>query len=205
MEVVWRSTLANCVLVETTSVDSYIGQLGCQNETRGGGGVNATRDDSWQHVYVAFAPISFLDKFRRERVSRALARWRHRRTRGLRAARSTTRAEMLGFEPRSVLGVASASPQAISRKLHFVLTSRAPVGSPGPSQTSLAPIGSAGLSCHHRVMRWGYNARTRSFFVVHAGVGQSPWAPKRARSAWCTLGRSLRALRIGSGAPVDEQ
>ena len=87
----------------------------------------------------------------------------------------------------------------------FVLTSRAPVGSPGLSQTSLAPIGSAGLSCHHRVMRWGYNARTRSFFVVHAGVGQSPWAPKRARSAWCTLGRSLRALRIGSGAPVDEQ
>ena len=71
MDVVWRSTPANCVLVETISVDYYIGQLGCQNETRGGGGVNATRDDYWQHVYVAFAPISFLDKFRRERVSRA--------------------------------------------------------------------------------------------------------------------------------------
>ena len=71
MDVVWRSTLANCVLVETISVDYYIGQLGCQNETRGGGGVNATRDDYWQHVYVAFAPISFLDKFRRARVSRA--------------------------------------------------------------------------------------------------------------------------------------
>ena len=71
MDVVWRSTPANCVLVENISVDYYIGQLGCQNETRGGGGVNATRDDYWQHVYVAFAPISFLDKFRRERVSRA--------------------------------------------------------------------------------------------------------------------------------------
>ena len=71
MDVVWRSTPANCVLVETISVDYYIGQLGCQNETRGGGGVNATRDDYWQHVYVAFAPISFLDEFRRERVSRA--------------------------------------------------------------------------------------------------------------------------------------
>ena len=58
MDVVWRSTLANCVLVETISVDYYMGQLGCQNETRGGGGVNATRDDYWQHVYVAFAPIS---------------------------------------------------------------------------------------------------------------------------------------------------
>ena len=71
MDVVWRSTPANCVLVETISVDYYIGQLGCQNETRGGGGVYATREDYWQHVYVAFAPISFLDKFRRERVSRA--------------------------------------------------------------------------------------------------------------------------------------
>ena len=71
MDVVWRSTIANCVLVESISVDYYIGQLGCQNETRGGGGVDATRKDHWQHVYVAFAPISFLDKFRRERVSRA--------------------------------------------------------------------------------------------------------------------------------------
>ena len=71
MEVVWRSTPANCVEVETISVDSYIGQLGCQNETRGGGGVNATRDDYWQHVYVAFAPISLLNKFRREHVSSA--------------------------------------------------------------------------------------------------------------------------------------
>ena len=57
--------------IASDSADSYIGQLGCQNETRGGGGVNATRDDYWQRVYVAFAPISFLDKFRRERVSRA--------------------------------------------------------------------------------------------------------------------------------------
>ena len=71
MEVLWRSTPANCVLVEAISAGSCIGQLGCQNETRGGGGVNATRDDYWQHVYVAFAAIPFLDKFRRERVSRA--------------------------------------------------------------------------------------------------------------------------------------
>ena len=70
MDVVWRSTPANCVLVETISVDYYIRQLGCQNETRGGGGVNATRDDYWQHVYVAFKPISLLDKFRSERVFR---------------------------------------------------------------------------------------------------------------------------------------
>ena len=34
------------------------------------GGVNAKRDDYWQHVYVAFKPISFLDKFRSERVFR---------------------------------------------------------------------------------------------------------------------------------------
>ena len=47
-----------------------IGELGCQNETRGGGGVNAKRDDYWQHVYVAFKPISFVDKFRSERVFR---------------------------------------------------------------------------------------------------------------------------------------
>ena len=70
MEVLWRSTPANCVAVETISVDSYIGEAGCQNETRGGGGVNAKRDDYWQHVYVAFKPISFLDKFRSERVFR---------------------------------------------------------------------------------------------------------------------------------------
>ena len=70
MEVLWRSTPANCVAVETISVDSYIGEAGCQNETRGGGGVNAKRDDSWQHVYVAFKPISLLDKFRSERVFR---------------------------------------------------------------------------------------------------------------------------------------
>ena len=70
MEVLWRSTPANCVAVETISVDSYIGEAGCQNETRGGGGVNAKRDDYWQHVYVAFKPISFVDKFRSERVFR---------------------------------------------------------------------------------------------------------------------------------------
>ena len=70
MEVVWRSTPANCVEVETISVDSYIGQLGCQNETRGGGGVNAKRCGYWQHVYVAFAPISSLAEFRSERASR---------------------------------------------------------------------------------------------------------------------------------------
>ena len=71
MEVLWRSTPANCVPVETISVDSYIDEAGCQNLTRGGGGVNAKRDDYQQHVYVAFAPISFLAKFRSERVSRA--------------------------------------------------------------------------------------------------------------------------------------
>ena len=72
MDVVWRSTPANCVLVETISVDSYIYAAGCQNLTRGGGGgVNAKRCDYQQHVYVAFAPISFLAKFRSERVSRA--------------------------------------------------------------------------------------------------------------------------------------
>ena len=48
-----------------------IGELGCQNETRGGGGVNAKRDDYQQHVYVAFTPISFLARFCSERVSRA--------------------------------------------------------------------------------------------------------------------------------------
>ena len=72
--VVWRSTPANCVEVETICVDSYIGELGCQNETRGGGGVDATREDCWQHVYVAFAPISFLVKCCRERCSRAPVR-----------------------------------------------------------------------------------------------------------------------------------
>ena len=71
MEVLWRITPANGVSVETISVDSYIDEAGCQNLTRGGGGVNAKRDDYQHHVYVAFAPISFLDKFRRERVSRA--------------------------------------------------------------------------------------------------------------------------------------
>ena len=70
MEVLWRSTPANCVAVETISVDSYIDEASCQNLTRGGGGVNAKRDDCQQHVYVAFAPISFLAKFRSERVSR---------------------------------------------------------------------------------------------------------------------------------------
>ena len=71
MEVLWRSTPANCVAVETISVDSYIGEAGCQNLTRGGGGVNVKRDDYQQHVYVAFAPISFLAKFRSERAPRA--------------------------------------------------------------------------------------------------------------------------------------
>ena len=70
MEVLWRSTPANCVAVETISVGSYIGEAGCQIETRGGGGVNAKRDDYWQHVYVAFAPISSLAEFRSERASR---------------------------------------------------------------------------------------------------------------------------------------
>ena len=70
MDVVWRSTPANCVDVETSCVDAYIGELGCQNETRGGGGVNAKRCDYWQHVYVAFAPISSLAEFRSERASR---------------------------------------------------------------------------------------------------------------------------------------
>ena len=58
----------------------------------------------------------------------------------------------------------------------FVLTSRAPVGSPGLSQTSLAPIGSAGLSCHHRVMRWGYNARTRVFLCTRV-LARAPGLP----------------------------
>ena len=59
------------ISIDSDSVGSYIGQLRCQNETRGGGGVNATRDDDWQHVYVAFAPISLFDKCRRDRVSHA--------------------------------------------------------------------------------------------------------------------------------------
>ena len=71
MVVLWRSTPANCVAVETISVDYYIDEAGCQNLSGGGGGVNAKRDDYQQHVYVAFMPISFLDKFRSERVSRA--------------------------------------------------------------------------------------------------------------------------------------
>ena len=70
MEVLWRSTPASCVAVETISVDSYIDKAGCQNLTRGGGGVNAKRCDYWQHVYVAFAPISSLAEFRSERDSR---------------------------------------------------------------------------------------------------------------------------------------
>ena len=70
MEVLWRSTPANCVAVETISVDYYIDEVGCQNLTSGGGGVNAKRDDYWQHVYVAFKPISLLDNFRSQRVFR---------------------------------------------------------------------------------------------------------------------------------------
>ncbi|MDA8583992.1 hypothetical protein N9L68_07145 [bacterium] len=59
------------ICIASDSARSYICKLCCQNETRGGGGVHATRDDDWQRVYVAFAPISFLDKCRRDRVSRA--------------------------------------------------------------------------------------------------------------------------------------
>ena len=70
MEVMWRSTPANCVAVETDSVDFFMGKDSCHNLTRGGGGVNAKRDDYQQRVYVAFAPISFLAKFRSERVFR---------------------------------------------------------------------------------------------------------------------------------------
>ena len=72
MEVLWRSTPAKCVAVETDSVDLFIGTVGCHNATRGGGGVDATREDYQQHVYVVFSPISFLVKFRLERV-RSLA------------------------------------------------------------------------------------------------------------------------------------
>ena len=74
MEVLWRSTPANCVAVETICVDYYIDVAGCRNLTRGGGGSNAQRHGSQQHMYAVFAPISFLAKFRRERVSRALLR-----------------------------------------------------------------------------------------------------------------------------------
>ena len=38
MEVLWRSTPANCVAVETISADFYIDEAGCQILTRGGGG-----------------------------------------------------------------------------------------------------------------------------------------------------------------------
>ena len=69
MEVLWRSTPANCVAVETTCVEHYIDEAGCQNITRGGGGANAQRDEYHQHVYVAFAPIPLLVKCRRARVS----------------------------------------------------------------------------------------------------------------------------------------
>ena len=68
MEVLWRSTPAKCVAVETDSVDLFIGTVGCHNATRGGGGVDATREDYQQHVYVVFSPISFLIKFRLEHV-----------------------------------------------------------------------------------------------------------------------------------------
>ena len=77
MEVLWRSTPAKCVAVETDSVDLFIGTVGCHNATRGGGGVDATREDYQQHVYVVFSPISFLIKFRLERE-------RERRERGKR-------------------------------------------------------------------------------------------------------------------------
>ena len=73
----WCSTLAKCVAVETVSVDLFIGTVGCHNATRGGGGVDATREDYQQHVYVVFSPISFLIKFRLERE-------RERRERGKR-------------------------------------------------------------------------------------------------------------------------
>ena len=68
MEVLWCSTPANCVAVETDSVDLFIGAMGCHNATRGGGGVDATRKDYQQHVYVVFSPISFLINFRLERA-----------------------------------------------------------------------------------------------------------------------------------------
>ena len=74
MEVLWCSTPANCVAVETDSVDLFIGTVGCHNATRGSGGVDATREDYQQHVYVVFSPISFLIKFRLERVRGLLAR-----------------------------------------------------------------------------------------------------------------------------------
>ena len=74
MDVLWRMTPAICVAVETTCVDYYMDEAGCQNLTCGGGGVNSQWDGYWQHVYVAFAPISFLAKFRRERGSRAPVR-----------------------------------------------------------------------------------------------------------------------------------
>ena len=41
----------------------------------------------------------------------------------------------------------------------------------------------------------------RRVFFVHVGVGQSPWAPKRARSAWCTLGRFRRAFEQALAHP----
>ena len=68
MEVLWRSTPANCVAVQTDSMDLFIGAVGCHNATRDGGGVDATRKDYQQHVYVVFSPISFLIIFRLERV-----------------------------------------------------------------------------------------------------------------------------------------
>ena len=71
MEVLCRSTPASCVAVELISVDSYMDEAGCQNLTRHGGDVHAKRDDDQQHVYMAFTPISFLARFRSERVSRA--------------------------------------------------------------------------------------------------------------------------------------
>ena len=81
MEVLWCSTPANCVAVETDSVDLFIGAMGCHNATRGGGGVDATRKDYQQHVYVVFSPISFLINFRLERVrGLALVRYSHRGT-----------------------------------------------------------------------------------------------------------------------------
>ena len=52
MEVLWRSTPANCVAVETISVDSYIGEAGCQNETRGGGGSTC----AWRTLSTHFKP-----------------------------------------------------------------------------------------------------------------------------------------------------
>ena len=81
MEVLWRSTPAKCVAVETDSVDLFIGAVGCHNATRGGGGVNAMRKDYHQHVYVVFSPISFMINFRLERArGLALVRHSHRGT-----------------------------------------------------------------------------------------------------------------------------